>query len=235
MPISYFVLRETPKSIQFPPIRIPPNTYSKRRFEPPNADDKPTTIFAPENNNLHAARFVRRSNWQEALIYAAGACTDNEHAGCAFIFHPNSPKQNVQFSLEIKGPFNEEHPQSQDRATLRAVLGALTFREWDGEGFRRVVIATDSEYVVLGLTELVYRWRDNGWVKSSGTPVENRDLWEALLERLHEVERRGTQPLFWLITKQQNAATRMAEAAADNWERTEHFTLTWFMHKPWTM
>ena len=53
---------------------------------------------------------------------------------------------------------------------------------------RRVVgIYSDSAYVVNCFRDKWYiRWRQNGWRNSQKKPVENRDLWEALLA---EVER----------------------------------------------
>ncbi len=44
----------------------------------------------------------------------------------------------------------------------------------------RVVLATDSEYLRLGITAWLPRWRKNGWRTSRKTPVKNRDLWQRL-------------------------------------------------------
>jgi len=56
---------------------------------------------------------------------------------------------------------------------------------------RRVVgIYSDSAYVVNCFRDKWYiRWRQNGWRNSQKKPVENRDLWEALiaLAERHEV------------------------------------------------
>jgi len=45
----------------------------------------------------------------------------------------------------------------------------------------RVVVVTDSNYVVKGMTEWTKGWVKRGWKNSQGKPVENRDLWELLL------------------------------------------------------
>jgi len=49
-------------------------------------------------------------------------------------------------------------------------------------GRRVVAIYSDSAYVVNCFRDKWYvRWRQNGWRNAQKKPVENRDLWEALL------------------------------------------------------
>ncbi|MGC8489942.1 MAG: ribonuclease HI, partial [Clostridia bacterium] len=45
----------------------------------------------------------------------------------------------------------------------------------------RVTLITDSQLVAQGITTWVARWQQNGWRTTKQTPVENRDLWEALV------------------------------------------------------
>ena len=47
----------------------------------------------------------------------------------------------------------------------------------------RIIITTDSQYVVKGMTEWIAGWQRNGWRNSKKEQVLNRDLWEALLEQ----------------------------------------------------
>jgi ribonuclease HI len=49
----------------------------------------------------------------------------------------------------------------------------------------RVVITTDSQYVVKGMTEWIEGWQRKGWKNSKKEAVLNRDLWELLLEQSH--------------------------------------------------
>ena len=44
-----------------------------------------------------------------------------------------------------------------------------------------LVVLSDSEYLVKGMTQWLQKWKLNGWKASSG-PVKNRDLWEKLDE-----------------------------------------------------
>ncbi|HEY4222728.1 MAG TPA: ribonuclease HI [Myxococcota bacterium] len=44
-----------------------------------------------------------------------------------------------------------------------------------------VLVVTDSNYVVKGMSEWRHGWIKRGWKKADGKPVENRDLWEELV------------------------------------------------------
>ena len=54
----------------------------------------------------------------------------------------------------------------------------------------RVVLTTDSKYVMDGLTKWIHGWQKNGWKTAAKKPVKNADLWQALLDaaRPHDVE-----------------------------------------------
>jgi ribonuclease HI len=53
-----------------------------------------------------------------------------------------------------------------------------------------VVIITDSQYLVKGMTEWMDGWLKRGWKNSRKEEVLNRDLWERLLElsRVHRIQ-----------------------------------------------
>ena len=59
---------------------------------------------------------------------------------------------------------------------LMAALGAL-------EALKRpckVLLTTDSRYVMQGIEEWVPKWRANGWRTAGKQPVKNQDLWQRL-------------------------------------------------------
>jgi ribonuclease HI len=72
-----------------------------------------------------------------------------------------------------------------------ALLGATTaLRLLAGKGNRlRVLIVSDSEYLVKGMREWVPGWSARRWTRKAG-PIENLALWKELAEaaRLHEVQ-----------------------------------------------
>lgn len=75
---------------------------------------------------------------------------------------------------------------TNNRMELIAVIEALRALKQAS----RVAIYTDSQYVQKGITEWLPNWKRRGWKTSSGAPVKNRDLWQALddLVSRHEVE-----------------------------------------------
>ena len=45
----------------------------------------------------------------------------------------------------------------------------------------RVVLSTDSRYVMDGLTKWLPGWQRNGWKTAAKQPVKNADLWQELV------------------------------------------------------
>ncbi|KAJ9489096.1 hypothetical protein VN97_g4195 [Penicillium thymicola] len=110
------------------------------------------------------------------------------------------------------------------RAHIRAVIAALRYKDWAAEGFSRLIIATDSDYLVEGITGLIREWLHWGWVSITGEPIRNRDLWECLLGEVEILEEKGISVQFWRIPKELNAkADRHAHHAAFM-ERHQQFT-----------
>lgn len=72
-----------------------------------------------------------------------------------------------------------------------ALQGAITtLNVLAGKGNRlRVLMVSDSEYLVKGMREWAPGWAARGWVRKAG-PIENLPLWQELAEaaRLHDVQ-----------------------------------------------
>jgi ribonuclease HI len=72
-----------------------------------------------------------------------------------------------------------------------ALQGAITtLNVLAGKGNRlRVLMVSDSEYLVKGMREWAPGWAARGWVRKAG-PLENLALWQELAEaaRLHDVQ-----------------------------------------------
>lgn len=67
---------------------------------------------------------------------------------------------------------------TNNKMELMAAIKALDFIK-DGE----IVIYTDSEYVMKGITEWVHNWQKKGWKTANRKPVLNQDLWQELLKQ----------------------------------------------------
>ncbi|CAG7854633.1 SubName: Full=Related to ribonuclease H1, putative-Talaromyces stipitatus {ECO:0000313/EMBL:CCA70527.1} [Serendipita indica DSM 11827] len=149
----------------------------------------PSDIFVPHVNNYRAARYVSVTSPTQALL-------------------PDAPDANVSARLELDGP------QTLHRAELRAAIGAMQYRSWNTEGFNSIVIATNSDYVVRGGTEWVWKWAKNGWTNPvDGYPVANRSLWEKFMKEVRKMESVGVEVRFWYISAEWNeAAVELANA-----------------------
>ena len=73
-----------------------------------------------------------------------------------------------------------------------------------------VTVVTDSNYVVKGMSEWRHGWVKKGWRNSAGKPVENRDLWEALIA---EADRHETK-WQWVKGHAGHAENERVDAAA---------------------
>ena len=189
-----------------------------RRFHPLSRTAKPNDLYHDALNRctIPALRYVRKGNLNEMLIYIGGACskdgTPDARAGYGIKY---GPEHQLSDRLEGNGP------ETSNRAELRAAIVALGLRVWSGEGFDKVVLACDSEYLVKRVSEFVHDWKSNGWHKTDQMPMQNWDLWDKLLAALEEQDDQGVLVQFWLITREDNEAEPYAEAGISE-EKSEH-------------
>jgi ribonuclease HI len=54
----------------------------------------------------------------------------------------------------------------------------------------RIIIYTDSSYVVDNYPRAIYNWSRNQWRKRTDAPVENTDLWKELIKEVRKVHKR---------------------------------------------
>lgn len=185
-------------------------------------------------NNLHR---------RECILVTNGSCLDNgagvgrnppidrnPTAVVSFLCNdPPCPPSIHTFRLEEQGPDGEAHPHTSNRAKLRAALAALEYRAWHTEGWDRVIVATDLEYVARGATVWLPRWVKNRWRTSSrythegmflGKKIANRDLWEHLQARVEELQKGGTTVSFWLVEQGSSKLLRVTRNGARHAART---------------
>ena len=107
-------------------------------------------------------------------IYTDGGCRPNrgnDPGGWACIIIIQETQQ---------AEYSGFHPATtNNRMEIQAVIEGLSRIPEAAEA----EVYSDSAYVVNCFRDGWYRrWRRNGWVSSAGTPVENKDLWEKLLD-----------------------------------------------------
>jgi ribonuclease HI len=82
----------------------------------------------------------------------------------------------LTFGGEEKELFGGEAQTTNNRMELTAVIEALTALKRPTQ----VVVHTDSQYVMKGITEWIRGWKAKGWRTASKEPVKNVDLWKRL-------------------------------------------------------
>lgn len=147
------------------------------------------------------------------LIFVGGSSVGNEsptaRAGFGVVFAPLQWHPPTSERLEQDG-----NAQTKNRAELRAVLAALGSRWWFGEGFKKIVIACHSEYVMNEISSWFLTWKKNEWKTNTGTVVENLDLWMTLDVKLRDMEKHEMLIQFWRIPQGLNEADVYAKAGA---------------------
>lgn len=100
------------------------------------------------------------------IAYTDGACAGNPGPGGwgVVLFEPSGER-------EISGGSSAT---TNNRMEMQAAIEAL--RATEGP----IRLYTDSQYLKLGVTEWMKKWKRNGWKTADGKPVKNKDLWEAL-------------------------------------------------------
>lgn len=112
-------------------------------------------------------------------IYTDGACSGNPGPGGYGVV--------LEFKGNIKELSGGEKLTTNNKMELTAVIKGL-------EALKKpcnVILCTDSKYVVDSIQKgWVYKWRDNGWMRTKKDKALNSDLWQRLLELLeiHNVE-----------------------------------------------
>jgi ribonuclease HI len=104
-------------------------------------------------------------------VYTDGACSGNPGPGgwAAIVIDDGHER-------ELTGG---ETSTTNQRMELRAAIEGLSAVAGSR---RQVALYSDSAYVVNCFRDRWYeRWRRNGWKNAQKRPVENRDLWEALI------------------------------------------------------
>ena len=116
---------------------------------------------------------------KKVIIYTDGACSGNPGpGGYGAIRLYRSHKK------EISGG---EKVTTNQRMELQAAIAALRQLKEPCQ----VKLHSDSAYLVNAFNQRwVDKWRRNGWQNSKKEPVQNRDLWEELLELSgkHQIE-----------------------------------------------
>jgi len=96
---------------------------------------------------------------------------------------------------------------TNNRMELTAAIEALNALK----GPSRVILHTDSKYVMDGINDWMPNWKRRGWKTAARKPVKNKDLWQALDKATarHDIDWR------WVKGHDGNAGNEAADELAN--------------------
>ncbi|MBI5247749.1 MAG: ribonuclease HI [Elusimicrobia bacterium] len=121
------------------------------------------------------------------LLFTDGACSGNPGPGGWACVIASADGRVIERA-------GREEPTTNNRMELGGVIAGLRAVEaLPG----RVVVHTDSTYVIEGITNWIRGWKRRGWTTAAGEPVKNEDLWR-VLEALVAARGRGGVEWRWV-------------------------------------
>ena len=110
----------------------------------------------------------------EIFIWSDGASRGNPGPGGWGVVIVSPEKDAVELGGEDKHTTNNRMELTGAISALAYVSKNIPLNE------NKIIIHTDSSYVINGITKWVHGWRKNNWMTSQKEEVLNRDLWEKL-------------------------------------------------------
>jgi ribonuclease HI len=109
------------------------------------------------------------------LIFTDGACTGNPGPGGwgSIVALPDGTVR------ELGGG---DKATTNNRMEMTAAIRALAVIETPAPN--SIVLYTDSQYLIKGITQWIWGWRSRGWKNAEGKDVANRELWEELARQI---------------------------------------------------
>ncbi len=110
-----------------------------------------------------------KTGFSDIFIYTDGACSGNPGPGGWGVF--------LKWNDHEKRLYGWTRRTTNNRMELLAVIRGL---EAVKTNTIPILITTDSQYVMAGLTRWMPKWKQNGWKTSQKKAVKNSDLWQRL-------------------------------------------------------
>lgn len=108
----------------------------------------------------------------EAVLYTDGSSKNKTGFG-GWGWH-------CSYDGERNQSYGGDKETTNNRMEMTAVIEGLLFLKDLPNPPDKIIVVSDSQYVIKGITEWIVGWELRGWVNSQGKPVLNRDLWEEL-------------------------------------------------------
>ena len=107
-------------------------------------------------------------------VYSDGSCSIKSNGGWASVIIRPDGKV-----LELAG--REENTTGNRMELTAACMGLEKALELiPASGTNAILLLSDSQYVIRGITHRLEVWCLNGFITAMGTPVTNKDIWERI-------------------------------------------------------
>ena len=175
-----------------------------------------------------------RDAHNDAIIVAAdGPCRNNgrpyAEAGAGVFFHRDNWRWNKAVVLEDAYNTSQRAELFACSLALRQVLklrrgnpvGRHRLRVCPGQSrrLRRAVIKADSLYLIEGMTDWIYKWRNNGYENCRGLLVTNADMFKHIDNAINQLNDMDVEVQFWHVPREENReADCLANAGLDGKE-----------------
>lgn len=126
--------------------------------------------------------------------------------------------EEVVYDSDLPGYREATNNQMEIKAAVEALREAIaTWSPGDIERFKKVVIYSDSDYLVSGYQSARFGWPRDGWRTAAGRPVENAELWQDLTRAAWKTGKRVE--VKWIRGKKgrhAKAVDKLAKQSAQN-------------------
>lgn len=109
-----------------------------------------------------------------ATVYTDGSVNTGGPGGIGFVASVDGPE--LVRAIEFEGSLPLANATNQQAEILAA---AYALDQLDPCSL--VVVWSDSEYVVKGMTSWIAKWMTRGWKTGEGKPVKNQAHWQRLI------------------------------------------------------
>lgn len=112
----------------------------------------------------------------EITVHTDGCCLGNPgKGGFAAVL------RRYENGVEIKKRVVSDHAPDTTNNRMELMAAITGLRQIKRNDPAKITVFSDSQYVVLGMSERLTKWKAKGWRTASGQPVKNQEQWETLL------------------------------------------------------
>jgi ribonuclease HI len=157
------------------------------------------------DRDLNLVRCSHGSAHTDGIVLAVdGACSRNGMPGAAAgvgVYVAPRSRYNVASPLATTGPIltNQIAELVAGIAALKIARDLVEGRSahiYGGKIVRQIVVKSDSQYLVNGMTAWIFKWRNNGFTNARGGCVRNGRYFLQLDDLVQRLESKGVEVLF---------------------------------------